>query len=155
MWFSYVNVHCCRVLCICRCNKLLQRAAIMLMQRPRIFSTLALDLLVNSQLSGLCVKNYQWMCNLGCAWCNKLMQRTVIINAAPWNFVLGWLPGIDFDLIRLWNHLDTISKIYHATITYCSADALAGFLTGWWVIRCGLVSSSLNQVLIKEKSTLN
>ena len=137
-----------------RCNKLLQRVAIMLMQCPGIFSTLALDLLVNSQMSDLCVKNYQWMCNLGCAWCNNLMQRAAIINAAPWNFDLVDCLELIFDLIRLWKHLDTIRKFCHAAINYCSADALAGSLTGWWVIRCDLDSSSLNQVLIMEKSTL-
>ena len=65
-------------------NNLLQRAAI-INAAPWNFSTLALDLLVSSQWSGLCVKIFSECAILDSAWCNNLMQRAAIINAAPWN----------------------------------------------------------------------
>ena len=91
------------------CNNLLQRAAIMLMQRPGTFLTLALDLLINSPFSSQCMKNYQWMCNLGC---------------------LGSLWGFEFwpEQIVI-THCNYQLKC-HAAIIYCSADAIAGLLTG-------------------------
>ena len=119
-----------------RCIKLKQRVAIRLMQHPG-FSDFWY--LANWSVH-LCLGkawDFQWVCKFDSFWCNKLLQRAAIINAAPWKiFGLGWLSGLILTLINWWKHLHPLSSICHAAINYYSADALRGLLTGWSLIKC-------------------
>ena len=112
-WWMFTVARYCAY---ARCNKLLHRAAIMLMQRFGILSLWHLTFW-SIHLCLTCV----WKISSECAILTLLdaiilMQRDAIIIAALWNFGLGWLSWTDFDLNRLWNHLESIRKFCHAAI---------------------------------------
>ena len=84
-----------------RCNKLLQRAAIInaapwKFLYPGTWSSGQFTMVWSVS------EKLQWMSNFDSPWCNNLMQRAAI-KCSALEFWPGWLSGLIFDLIKLWN----------------------------------------------------